>query len=314
VKRSVIQLAGRTLLVSLPSKWVDAQGIKKGDEVDVLEDGHRLVINTEPNSAIESVELDADALGSLHLIRRYVFALYKKGIDEIKIKYSDPKTADAVRDTILNETVGYEIVSQTPKSCVVKLITSGGITEFDNLLRRTFLLLLTMSEESLTTIKSGNFEHLAKTALLEKTNNRLTIVCRRSLNKVGSDTYNKVGPLYYIVEEMENLGDEYKYLCQNLTRLEDKKSRDIRPEIINLLERANTSLRLFYELFYKFDVHKYDQVGTYRNQIIDEAHDLVDKKKLTPAEFYALHHAILIVDRIFCMMGPHLVLLKGIAN
>ena len=37
MKRNVIQLAGKTLVVSLPSKWVKLNSVKKGDELNVLE-------------------------------------------------------------------------------------------------------------------------------------------------------------------------------------------------------------------------------------------------------------------------------------
>ena len=35
IKRKVIQLAGRTLVVSLPSKWAKKHNVQKGDEIVV---------------------------------------------------------------------------------------------------------------------------------------------------------------------------------------------------------------------------------------------------------------------------------------
>jgi phosphate uptake regulator len=303
MKRSVIQLAGRTLLVSLPAKWADANGVKKGDELEIVEDGHRLIVNTEAKSNIETAEFNADAVGDL--LKRYIYALYKKGIDEIKINYSDSKTSDAIREIVLNETVGYEIVSQTPKTCIVKLITSGSITEFDNLLRRTFLLLISMAEEAEATIKNKDFGHLTNIALLEKPNNRLTTICRRSLNKWGTETYKKIGPIYYIVEELENIADEYKRLCNNLANL---KNVTLRPEVLNTLNKTNASLRQFYEVFYKFDINKIDTLHNAREVLIKTAHELIEKNKLSPAEFYVVHHSIIILQEILCMIGPYLVL------
>ena len=310
MKRSVIQLAGRTLLVSLPAKWVDANNVKKGDELDIIEDGHRLLVNTDKISAVtETKELDADQIG--HLIRRYVFALYKKGVDEIKVKYSDPSIIDLIRKTILNETVGYEIVSQTPKSCVIKLITSGSITEFDNLLRRTFLLLLSMADETLEAVKNKNLEHLSKTALLEEPNNRLTTVCRRSLNKWGTDSFNKIGPIYYVVEELENVADEYGFLCNNLYGIKDSASKNtIRPEVISVLEKVNNMFRTFYEIFYKFDASKFKKLNETRMELVKEAHNILENKNPSPAETYILHHGVSIMERVYCMSGPYMILIN----
>lgn len=308
MKRSVIQLAGRTLLVSLPSKWAASNNVKKGDELDLIEDGHRIVINTEKSSNVETAELDADVVKAS--IRRFIFALYKKGIDEIKINYSDEKVADVIRDTLLNQTVGYEIVSQTAKSCVVKLITSGNITEFDNLLRRTFLLLMSMSEEILTSIKDKNYSQLLKTALLEDSNNRLTTVCRRSLNKWGSDTYNKIGPIYYIVEELEKLADEYKHLCKNLSRVTKTASLSIRPEALSFFEKSHEALRKFYEVFYKFDTKAFLTIDDNRTRFMQDAHKFLEVKKPNIAEIYVIHHSITIMQLIFGFTGPYLVLQK----
>ncbi len=306
MKRSVIQLAGRTLLVSLPAKWADLNHVKKGDELELTEDGHKLVVTSERKMNLESAELDADTVGDL--IKRYIFALYKKGVDEIDIKYSDPKVADIIRDTILNETVGYEIVSQTPKSCIVKLITSGNITEFDSLLRRTFLILLSMAEEIVTSLKGNNFEHLSKSALLEEPNNRLTTVCRRSLNKWGAEGFNKVGPIYYIVEELENIADEYHHFCINLYNLRNSQNKSLRPESLSVMERTNTMLRLFYETFYKFDKAKLNEMSAIRKKIVEDAHKMVETKKMSAADYYVVHHGVSIVERIYCMTGPVLVL------
>ncbi len=306
MKRSVIQLAGRTLLVSLPSKWADANNVKKGDELDLIEDGHRLVINTEKKAKPESTEIDADKLQAL--LQRYIYALYKKGVDEIRITYSDPKVADLVRDTLLNETVGYEIVSQTPTSCDVKLITSGNIEEFDSLLRRTFLLMISMADEALTSIKNKDFEHLSKTAQLEAPNNRLTTLCRRSLNKWGSDKFNRVGPIYYIIEDLENLSDEYKYFCMKLYELRNTKDKSIRSEVLGILEKTNEMVRTFYESFYKFEVTKFIKIFDLRKKLIQQSHNLIENKKLTPIEFYIIHHSMIILQKIFCMTGPYLIL------
>ncbi len=310
MKRSVIQLAGRTLLVSLPAKWAAVHNIKKGDELDVVEDGHKMVINSDKNSSIiETKELNADQIG--HLIRKYIFALYKKGTDEIRINYSDPSIVDLIRKTILNETVGYEIVSQTPKSCVIKLITSGSITEFDNLLRRIFLILLSMADETLESIKNKDFEHLSKTALLEEPNNRLTVVCRRSLNKWGTENFNKIGPIYYIVEELENLADEYNFLCWNLYNLRDSKEKTgIRSEVIAIFEKVNSMLRAFYEVFYKFDLNKFKTLNETRKEVVKEAHDVLENKNPSAAETYVLHHGVSIMERVYCMIGPYLILVN----
>ena len=70
MKRSVIQLAGKTLLVSLPSKWARNCGVRKGEDIEVEERGKSLVITTEKPADIEKKEIVLK--GEEGLIRRTI--------------------------------------------------------------------------------------------------------------------------------------------------------------------------------------------------------------------------------------------------
>ena len=84
MKRKVIQLAGKTLLVSLPIKWAKKYGIKKGNEVEVEERGKSLLIATEKAVSMEKKEIVLS--GPEEFIRRVISAEYKKGVSEITFK------------------------------------------------------------------------------------------------------------------------------------------------------------------------------------------------------------------------------------
>ena len=47
IKRRVIQIANSTQLISLPRKWTIQHNIKKGDELDVQEDGSKIILSTD---------------------------------------------------------------------------------------------------------------------------------------------------------------------------------------------------------------------------------------------------------------------------
>ena len=84
MKRKVIQIANSTQLISLPRKWSQKYGVKKGDELEVEDDGSRIIISTEKAQELGNIEVDisgADRDFLLFLIR----SLYIKGYDEIKL-------------------------------------------------------------------------------------------------------------------------------------------------------------------------------------------------------------------------------------
>ena len=299
--RKVIQIAGSTQLVSLPRQWAKAHNIARGQEIDVQEDGDRVIVSTSNTPPIEKVEIDVSELNGM--IARFIHALYKRGVDEIKVYFGKPEIMVKIQEAISKEAVGYEVLEQGSGNCTIRYV-SGSLEEFDSVLRRTFLLLLTMSEQTYDSLKTTNYPQLKNTAFLEEANNRFTTVCRRHLNKMGTQAHGKIGPLYYIVEELEKIADQYKYICQHFSNLQDKKIM-INTDVLNLFEFSNKMLRVFYELFYKFDVDKIVQLKESRDKVVETAHKLFEKR-LTHADYWMLHHSIVLANMIFCLVGPYI--------
>lgn len=301
MKRKVIQIAKSTQLVSLPREWAIANAIKKGDEVEVEMAGSRLVITPKAGSGVETATVDLRGMGVM--ASRYIHAMYKRGIDELTLLYDNPETLETIKSALSKETVGYEITEQGRTSCVIRHV-SGELEDFDVILRRTFLMLTSMANDCLAEIKSGQFEHLKHVAYLEEANNRFTTSLRRLLNKKGSDSFDKVGPIYYIIEDIENIADHYKYLCQYLLHHPGKVHEDT----LEMLQTANRMLERFYKLFYTFDNDAVDEIGTLRKDVVKRFYAVLEDKKHTPQDCAIAHQAMTIAHKIFCLTGPYLVL------
>ena len=302
IKRKVIQIANSTQLISLPRKWSIKYGIKKGNEIEVEEQGNTIILRTDTHE-IEKREIDAEKFGLM--LSRCIFALYKQGIDEIKINFNDKSTLKVIQNSLGKETVGYEIIDQGENYCVIKNVT-GNLEDFHSILRRTFLILINMANDSLNNIKKQDFAHLRSVAFLEESNNRFTTTCRRMLNKKGTTEFKYIGPIYYILEELENIADQYKYLCNYLYNLNEKKIK-INSEVIAIFESTNNLLKNFYEVFYKFDEKKLVEIAAERKLIVDRALTLF-KKKMNNVDYLVLYHQMTIMQKIFCLVGPYLVL------
>jgi phosphate uptake regulator len=301
VKRKVIQIAKSTQLVSLPREWAIANGINKGDEVEVEMAGSRLIITPKAGSGVESATVD---LRGLELMSsRYIHAMYKRGVDELTLLFDKPETLETIKNALSKETVGYEITEQGRTSCVIRHV-SGELEDFDVILRRTFLMLTTMANDAYNEIKDGNFSHLKHVAYLEEANNRFTTSCRRLLNKKGSDKFDKLGPIYYIIEDIENIADHYKYLCQYAS---DKPGK-IHPDALEMLHVANQMLEGFYKLFYVMDNAVVEQIGRQRKEVIKRFYAIMEDRKNGTLDYVIAHQAMTIAHKIFCLTGPYLVL------
>ncbi|MBI3037063.1 AbrB/MazE/SpoVT family DNA-binding domain-containing protein [Candidatus Woesearchaeota archaeon] len=304
MKRKVIQIAGSTQLVSLPRQWALRNNVKRGQEIDVQEDGSKVIIHANSEPILETAELEVSNLGSM--VPRCVSALYKRGVDSLKVTYSSPSAVGVLHSALAKDTTGFEMLEQGEQFCVIKHV-GGAPTEFDSVLRRIFLLLNTMSDECISAFKKENYPLLKNLAFLEEANNRFTTTCMRYLNKVGApEGLKKVGPIYYIVEGLEQLADVYKYVCQHFSKL-DKENVKLKKEVIGVFENANKLVRAYSEVYYKLDSEKIVFIKEERNKVIEEAHNLF-KKNLNYAEFWLVHHSISIANQTFGMIDSLLVL------
>ena len=305
MKRKVIQIANSTQLVSLPRKWCKKLNIKKGDELDVQEKGSQIVVSAEGNKEHERIHLNIKHLEPM--TGRFIHAMYKRGVDEIKVNFDKQKELEIVQKALGKETVGYEIVEQGKDFCIIKNV-SGDLEDFDPILRRTFLLLITMAEAGLAALKSKNVDNFRSLLPLEESNNRFTTTCRRFINKQNTDAL--VGPLYYIIEDLENIADQYKYLYQYLATLDLKKAK-ISPAAIELFNTANEMLKMYYSTFYKIDKDNIAELGRTRKQVVKQWYEaLSSHKNFSSVDIAVMSHMVVLVQKIFNLTGP-LIAMKG---
>src|SRR3989338_3643621 len=129
MKRKVIQIAGSTQLVSLPRQWAKAHNIQRGAEMDVQEDGNRIIMSVNSEPVPESAEINVSELG--FMIPRCISAFYKRGVDTLKATYSDSALIGPINEALTKDTVGFEILEQGENFCVIKHVT-GTPGEFDS--------------------------------------------------------------------------------------------------------------------------------------------------------------------------------------
>ncbi len=307
MKRRIIKQGNNTLTITLPRKWASQHGINAGEEVEVEERRDSLVIAAGEKPVQETKEIDLSEFDLL--IPRVIHALYKKGYDKLALTFTDPKLYPLIQKAMGNETIGYEIVKQGIKHCEIENISEVLRTEFDSTLRRMFLALNSMAQDGLEAVKQSEAQALQAALKLEETNNRLTTFCRRALNKYGCPEEKNLTFLYCIIESLERVADEYKYLYQYLHQhLLSRKKAELSRETIDIWRRVNGQVQTFYHLFYSFEPAKAVALAKERKTIIDDAFRLFDRKpdRKEQMEARVLHHLLIINQEIFNLLGPAL--------
>jgi len=268
MKRKAIQLANQTIVISLPSKWVKQQGIKKGDEINVEERGKELIISGRREGEEKRVEVDISGLDD-RVIGWFISSLYKLGYDEILLKYNRASSIKKVEGTIRNVLTGFIISEQSENRCIIKSISKDMVSEFSTGLRRAFLVTIAMAESCLEMIKNNKFDSLKDLITLERTNTQLTNFCERILTKYTYKEESKAYSAYVINWNLETICDEYKHICQYLTSNKKRKIK-ISKIVLKLFERVNEYFKEYYSLLYSFDVKILNILSDKEKKIIED--------------------------------------------
>lgn len=290
MRRKVVQQGTSTMMVSLPSPWVRQHGIGKGDEVEVRTEGERLLILPTGTPAPRKKVLELKgAIGDGTILRTLV-ALYKAGYDEIKILYDDKQVLLAVQHALKTELSEYGIVEQTGTYCLLQDISSAKAESLDPVLRRTFLLLLQMAEESLANMQRRSYD-LQSLRYLEESNNRFTTFCSRLVSHEQSPRGQF---LYHLLEMLEHIADQFKYLFDYLIAEKPKVSADALAQYRGVVQM----LRAYYEYFYTGSAERMAFIGKLRKKVVERSLSVFAKDPVM------LHYVVVICQQIFELTEP----------
>ncbi len=309
MKRKIIKQGHNTLTITLPAEWTHRFNLEAGKDVDLEERDNGLFISTEKNGKHKHAEFDITGM-DIPTIWKYFMAVYREGYDELVVKF-DPKMelespykfyshhrVDAKykkpRDKITvleglqnfaNRFIDFEIVEQGKNYVVIKEMGELTSKEFDNSLRRVFLLLQQMAEETAEAIKTSNTKLVTHMHDVDINLDKFHDYCIRILNRVGNKEPRKTSLLFATLYILELIGDEFKNVSHHLLRdYPSKKFKNMEGVADIVKEQVN----VFYDLFYKFDIDKIKHLSD-----IDKDNYLIMPgvyKKSNEEEKAILHH------------------------
>jgi len=249
MQRKLVKQGAATLMISLPSKWIQKNALDKGDEISLYEENENLIISKSgKKEEIQKATLD---VSDLHpLINRALIALYIKGMDEIEVVFSNKNEIKDFSKKILPELLGFEIIKQTSSSIVLRDITGCEKQEVDSLIKRIILILDSIAEEIINGVE--NKQALNSAIEADISVNRLTNFCLRILNKKDYIISSKKPQIYGLLNLLEEIGDNYKKIAQFI----DKNPKLINKKHLLCLQESRELLKYYNELIFNFNREK----------------------------------------------------------
>lgn len=245
MKRKVSRVGPATLCVSLPSKWVKANGIQKGDEVEVVEVSDGLSIKTNPK--VEIKEAIIQLSGSGVFSRRLIYIPYIRGYNSIKILFNTKEELDLIR-RCTERILGFELVEQGDGFCRIKNVAEGIEGEFKTISNRLVNMTISMGEDLHDILKKGELHKLESLIEQDKLANKLTRFCKRMINK-NLRTENT--PIVYRIHcLLEEIMDDYREIGGAVL---SNKNTTINKPILDIFKETVEMTKLFRHLNFKFD-------------------------------------------------------------
>jgi phosphate uptake regulator len=273
-----------SLVVSLPSSWAAKYKITKGNELDIVEDGPRLVIAKESRDAPSETTINITGLDRTSIM--YVIrSLYRLGYDVINVTFEDPVTiyqrtgkemgVMSVIHTEVNRLVGYEIIQEREKSCVIKDLQDSSQRDLDQVIRRIFLLLVDASKDFYDGAKQNNKALLETMEDRHDTITKFISYCLRNLNKRGFEDPKKTAYYYHILAYLDRVTDIIKYAARDLITFNKKLS----PKAVDILGIVTQDIEAYYHLFYKYENSKVVKINDTRYEAEKMIHDMMQTSK-----------------------------------
>jgi phosphate uptake regulator len=283
MKRKIYKLGKSTLVVSLPAKWTKKYNVESSQELHVLEKDRSITFSTDSEYSENEVEIDIKDLNE-HLIRLYITGAYIKGYDQIKIIFE--KQDDMLHaQGVINSLIGLAIIEQGTKYCVAGEVSGTTDKQFDNILRRMFLLIMSIAEDTLEALEKNDKEGLKGINLRDHDVDKFTNFCLRILNKKGYREYDKTAIMYDLIQELEELCDNYEGMAKDSINAASLK---MRKELVAIYKDANDLTRVFYKLFYDFKKEDILEFYSRREKIIKDINSIQNIKAYERTILYHL--------------------------
>lgn len=259
MKRKLVQQGNGAMTITLPYTWAVQNSLKKGDYVDLVESGRDLIISSEAKRVNKAYEINVS--NDKPFFKRYLRTCYVLGYDLLAVSTDDILPIASIKEA-LTQLIGFEIIEQSAKRCVISMVASPFEDNFDTILRRVFFMTESMLKDIISALSQGNFHSLKEIAAMESSINTYVDFCLRILNKKGYINFSKTPYLYHISTSVEQIADALRDFALN-SKTKDKK-------VIGILSQILVYYKSLQEMFFKYDMTKIKKIKEERLNLFKE--------------------------------------------
>ncbi|PIN86376.1 hypothetical protein COV19_05275 [Candidatus Woesearchaeota archaeon CG10_big_fil_rev_8_21_14_0_10_44_13] len=301
MKRKVVKQGPATFMISLPSKWVKKNDIKRGDEMDVEEEGPSLIVRKENEKGARGVKQVVLDMGNMNrtLLDRYFAEFYVSGVEEIVVQLKSNILSDYKHDCnievnkyikkLIDRFIGMEIISKTKERIIIQSLIPYEKFEKDKVVQNRVYFLIKEFLEEFVSALDGNFAGFHSRAYDYHDNIvKFIYYCLRLLNfsDILEEKKNRLFGLFMVIDKII---DKIRHTSERVFEM-----KKITPKIKRYLKEI---FAVFTDQFDMVLKENYDVIGI--DSWIKRRYDLVKKinsEKFSEEELRVISECKLMTD------------------
>tara|TARA_Y100000310_G_C20668737_1_gene809080 strand:- start:1361 stop:2308 length:948 start_codon:yes stop_codon:yes gene_type:complete len=280
--RKLIKFGESSYVISLPSKWIKKNKLKKGNLIYVDERSQsELVLSLGKSSEIEEKEeiIDIDSY-DLESLKRKITSSYVRGVTNLILRGNNLAEISIELKELLHNLIGLEIMEQTTSRIVAKDLLSIENISISNMIRKITIITESMIEDSKTITNEPR--HSLHLYSRDEDVNRLSYlilriikmgfkspVVARNLEMDGEQLFQH----WELVENLESVADEAKRISRSITKLNIKKLKTTK--FIEIYEEIESIYKKVIQYYYKGDKDGAFKVSSLKKVIVKKCDSLL---------------------------------------
>jgi phosphate uptake regulator len=137
MERKIVQHGPSTMMVSLPAKWIQKKGLKKGDELNIEQKEDHLIVGLDRKKHKSETSLNLSSLEESS-VRTLLTNAYRLGYDKINVSFKDKEGLGTIKELVEKNLLGFEITKKGENNCLIESITEPSLDQFDNIFSKVF--------------------------------------------------------------------------------------------------------------------------------------------------------------------------------
>lgn len=299
--RKLIKFGNSSYVISIPSKWIEKNKLKKGDNLYIDEIKDELLITTEPKKhkkIINKIEIDVTNKNEDRLARE-IIAAHLNNYKLILLNGKDLKFKSTIIRNILHKLMALELTEQTTDRIIIEDFFDVEDINIKELIRKMHLITKTMISDTKEFINGKVNDTIT---YRDEDINRINFVLIKLIKAAFKDPsllqtlkltpiqcYTYMRLAYYI----EKTGDEIKAIVRLLEKI--KLDKNARKELIKIWGDVEDFYSKAMVSYYNHDTDLAFKLSSRKKQINLECEKFLNKtwnKKYVPNLVEKIRNAV----------------------